>query len=73
MGARALSPGVKRPGHETDPSLPSNVKVKNGGAIPPLPHMSSWCSDELIKHRDNFAFFTRLCVINYQYTTYLYL
>jgi hypothetical protein len=33
----ALSSGVKRPGHEADHSLPSNVEVKNGGAIPPLP------------------------------------
>jgi hypothetical protein len=30
--------GVKRPGR------PSSTEVKNGGAIPPLPHISSWHS-----------------------------
>jgi hypothetical protein len=33
---RALFQGVKRPGYEAE--------VKNGGAIPPLPLMSSWHS-----------------------------
>jgi hypothetical protein len=36
-----LSPGVKRPGREADHSPLSSAEVKNGGAIPPLPHMSS--------------------------------
>jgi hypothetical protein len=40
----ALSPGVKLPGREADPSPPSNTEVKNGGAIPLLFHMSSWHS-----------------------------
>jgi hypothetical protein len=35
-------PRVKQPGHETDLSLPPSVKVKNGGTISPLPHMSLW-------------------------------
>jgi hypothetical protein len=39
----ALSPGVKRPGHEADYSPPANAKVKNCEAIPLLPHTSSWC------------------------------
>jgi hypothetical protein len=30
----ALSPGVKRQGHEANHSLPSSAKVKTGGAIP---------------------------------------
>jgi hypothetical protein len=34
-------PGVKKQGREVDHSPPSNAEVKNGGAIPPLPHMSS--------------------------------
>jgi hypothetical protein len=38
----ALSPGVKRTWREADHSPPSIAKVKNVGAIPPLPHMSSW-------------------------------
>jgi hypothetical protein len=32
---------VKRPGSEADHPPPSRVKVKNDGAIPPIPHMSS--------------------------------
>jgi hypothetical protein len=35
-------------------SSPSSAEVKNCGAIPPLPHMSSWRGAWLIKHRDNF-------------------
>jgi hypothetical protein len=50
------SPGVKRPGREADDSFPSSVEAKNGGAIPPLPNMSSWLDAWLIKHRDNFTF-----------------
>jgi hypothetical protein len=37
----ALSPGVNLQGHETKKSPTSSAKIKNGGAIPPLPHMSS--------------------------------
>jgi hypothetical protein len=33
----AISPEVKWPGCEADHSPPSNAKVKNGGAIHPLP------------------------------------
>jgi hypothetical protein len=40
--AGALSPGVKQLGHEGDHLPPSSAEVKNGGAIPPLPSMSSW-------------------------------
>jgi hypothetical protein len=32
--------GVKRQECEADHLYPSSAKVKNGGAIPPLPHMS---------------------------------
>jgi hypothetical protein len=51
----ALSPGVKRLGREADHSPPSSAEVKNGIAIPPLPHASSWHTAKLIKHRDNFT------------------
>jgi hypothetical protein len=37
----ALSVGVKQGRHEADHSPPSCSVVKNGGAIHPLPHMSS--------------------------------
>jgi hypothetical protein len=36
-------PGVKRSGSEADHS-PSTDEVKNGGAMPPLSHVSSWRS-----------------------------
>jgi hypothetical protein len=36
-------PGALSPGQEADHSPPSSAEVKNDGAIPPLPHMSSWC------------------------------
>jgi hypothetical protein len=39
-----MGTGVKRPGREADHSPPSRAEVKKGGAIPPLPHMSSWRS-----------------------------
>jgi hypothetical protein len=32
-------PGVKRPGCEADHSPPTTAEVRNGGAIPPLPHV----------------------------------
>jgi hypothetical protein len=38
----ALSPEVKRPRSEADNSSPSSVEVKNGGAVPPFLHASSW-------------------------------
>jgi hypothetical protein len=41
---RALSLGVKQPGDEADHSPPYSAKVKKGGGIPPLLHMSSWHS-----------------------------
>jgi hypothetical protein len=40
----ALSPGIMWPGREADHPPPSSAEVKNGGAIPPVPHMSSWHS-----------------------------
>jgi hypothetical protein len=36
--------GVNWQGPEADLSPPSSAEVKNGGVIPPLPHMSSWRS-----------------------------
>jgi hypothetical protein len=34
--------GVKKLGREFNYSPPSSADVKNGGAIPPLSHTSSW-------------------------------
>jgi hypothetical protein len=33
-----------------------SAKLKNGGAIPPLPQETSWFGAWFIKHRDNFTF-----------------
>jgi hypothetical protein len=44
IGTGDLPPEVKRQGREADHSPPSSAEVKNGGAIPPLPHMFSWHS-----------------------------
>jgi hypothetical protein len=42
VGTGCSLPGVKRPGREAGHSPLSRTEVKNGGAIPPLPHASSW-------------------------------
>jgi hypothetical protein len=39
---RDLSPGEKRLGHEADNLPPFSGECEDGGAIPPLPYMSSW-------------------------------
>jgi hypothetical protein len=49
----APSPSVKREGREADQSRPSSAEVRHGAAIPSLPHMSSFHSDQSIKHRGN--------------------
>jgi hypothetical protein len=43
-GTGALFPGIKRQGREANHSPLSSAEVKNARAIPPLPHVSSWCS-----------------------------
>jgi hypothetical protein len=42
--AREISLEAKWPGREANHSPPFNAEVKNGGAITPLPYMSSWHS-----------------------------
>jgi hypothetical protein len=41
IGTGGSFPGGMRPGRETDHSPSSSAEVRNGGAIPPLPHTSS--------------------------------
>jgi hypothetical protein len=41
MGTGGSESGIKRQGREANQSPPCSVEVKNGGAIFPLPHMSS--------------------------------
>jgi hypothetical protein len=38
----SLSPGLRRQGRKAGRSAPSSAEVKNGGAISPLSHTSSW-------------------------------
>jgi hypothetical protein len=49
-----LSLGVRQVGCEADHSPPATSKVKNGGAIPPLPCTLSWRGAYL--STDNFTF-----------------
>jgi hypothetical protein len=57
VGTGGLLPRVaKRPGRESDHSLPSSAEFKKGGAIPPpRQKMYSWYSASL--HGSNFRFF----------------
>jgi hypothetical protein len=56
VGIGDFSPWVKRPEREADHSPPYSAEVKNGGAIPPRSHMSSWRGAYLAEQRDNFTF-----------------
>jgi hypothetical protein len=56
-------PGIKQPGFEADYSPPSSTKIKNGGAIPPLPERPSWHSAYLIKNIDSFIFTSLPCTL----------
>jgi hypothetical protein len=62
MGPAKLSiqwvSGVRQREREADDSPPSNVYVKNGGAVPPLHHTRSVRRAKLIKRSDDFIFFT---------------
>jgi hypothetical protein len=42
--------------YEADHSPPHSANFKNGGARLSLPQTSSWCSNQLIRHEDNFTF-----------------
>jgi hypothetical protein len=55
VSTAASFPGLERPECEAEHS-PSSVEVKNGGAIPPLPHTAALCCVRLIKNRAKFTF-----------------
>jgi hypothetical protein len=44
-----------------------NVEVKNGEAIPPFPHTSSWRGAYLIKHRDTFIVTERRGILSHSW------
>jgi hypothetical protein len=54
---------LKRQEREGDHSPSSRAEVKNGGAMPPLPHTSSWRAALLIKQRAK----TKLNIISYTF------
>jgi hypothetical protein len=47
---------LKWPSCEPDHSSPSSAEVKNGEAMPPLPHTVSWNGPYLINHRYNITY-----------------
>jgi hypothetical protein len=61
VSTKALFLGVRRQEREADLSRQSSVEVKNGGTIPPFP-----ISLPVIKHKDNFNFYT---ILRTQYET----
>jgi hypothetical protein len=50
-----FSSGIKWSGRKADHLPPSSSEVKSGGAMPPLPHTSSWLGASLIKHKENLT------------------
>jgi hypothetical protein len=66
MGTRDDFPGDKAQGCETDHSPPSGAEVKNGRAIPPLPHMCSWRGNNstLLLLQGSVSERLRLCVLS---------
>jgi hypothetical protein len=49
-------PRGKAPGREADHSPPASAEVKKNVDLYIHPHMPSWPSAQLVKHRDNFIF-----------------
>jgi hypothetical protein len=47
---RAFTLDAKRLEHDANHSPPSSSEVNNGGAVLPLPHISSWLAAQLIRH-----------------------
>jgi hypothetical protein len=60
----------KQLGSQVDHSPPSSTEVKNGGATPPLLHMSSWRGAQLIKHLTLLEHNKRDCWIQQAGTAY---
>jgi hypothetical protein len=42
IGTEGFSPGAKLRKRESDRLPPCGAEIKEGGTIPPLPHMYSW-------------------------------
>jgi hypothetical protein len=61
-----LTPGGKMPRHGADHSSPTKAEVENS-VYSSTPHTSSWCSIQLVKHRDNFSF-----IFSFSFFTFYY-
>jgi hypothetical protein len=58
MGTAGLfPPRIKRPEYEADHSFPTSAEVKKTWIYTSIPRKSSWCGADVVKHRDNFAFY----------------
>jgi len=56
----AITPGLKRPGHDSHVSSPSSAEVKTAWSYTSTsPYVMAWC---LIKHRNTFAVYSQLQV-----------
>jgi hypothetical protein len=56
MDTGTISLGAKRPGRETDHSLPTSVKVEKTRVFTSTPPYASWRNTYLVKNRDSFNF-----------------
>jgi hypothetical protein len=52
-----IFPGVKLTTH-----LQLVLRLRKGGSIHPIPHTPSWRSAKLVKHRDNFTFYSEIAL-----------
>jgi hypothetical protein len=60
VGTGNIFPGLQRQEHEADHSPPSSAEIKNRGAIPQFPHMSSRPGAYLCKCRGNFNYISTI-------------
>jgi hypothetical protein len=58
--------GGKAAGRVDDHSPPCNAEVKNCGSIPLLPHMPSWQSAQINKHRSNFTVYIYIYIVYFR-------
>jgi hypothetical protein len=70
MGTMGDCLGIKLPGRGACNSAPFITKVKNDGAIPPLPHNSLWCGAYLINQGDSCIFARKLDDKEWLFTSY---
>jgi hypothetical protein len=65
MGTGGSFPGVKRQGREADHSPPTSATVNKMCIYTSTPHTPSWCSVQLVKHKDTFTLTAHARTKNY--------